>query len=73
VWSPHRANAAASSVAVDQPAQVDDTTKSSTVPQLVPGTNDWRIAQATAHMLEKYHYLHLKLDPGFPASFSRFT
>jgi len=69
VWPFGGANAAVNSTASDQPAQTDDAVKASTAPQLIPGTNDWRIAQATAHMLEKYHYLHLKLDPALSGKF----
>ncbi len=53
----------------DRAAQSDDAAKSNDAVLLMPGTNDWRIAQATAHMLEKYHYLHLKFDGALSSKF----
>ena len=54
--------------AADRAAQSDDAGKSNDA-LLLPGTNDWHIAQATAHMLEKYHYLHLKFDGALSSKF----
>src|SRR5579862_679849 len=36
---------------------------------LAPGPNDWRVANVTALMLEKCHYLHFKLDSSLSVRF----
>jgi carboxyl-terminal processing protease len=46
----------------DQQATAQNTPQTNAAANLTPGPNDGAIAVATAHMLKKYHYLHLPFD-----------